>query len=240
MAAWRRSPRRGGSGRRSVSGMFSPASKARLTAHDLGRFPGATLFDRIARAVCRAGCLPRKELYEAWETARRTRRLFRGGRVVDLGGGHGLLAQTLLLLDDTSPAALVVDLHLPPSSVRLRETLANEWPRLTDRIDFVAGALEGIAIAPGDLVVSSHACGALTDRVIDRALSGRAPLAVLPCCHDAATCDAGPLCGWVDAPLAIDIRRAARLEREGYRVWTQTIPRAITPKNRLLLAAPRD
>ena len=74
------------------------------------------MFDRIARAVCAAGCLPRKELYEAWETARRTRRLFRGGRVVDVGGGHGLLALLLVLLDDTSASAVVVDPHIPPSS----------------------------------------------------------------------------------------------------------------------------
>jgi hypothetical protein len=32
--------------------------------------------------------------------------------------------------------------------------------------------------------------------------------------------------------------RAARLKQRGYRVWTQTIPAAITPKNRILLAAP--
>src|SRR5215471_19671851 len=84
---------------------FSPASRARLTAYDLDRFPDGTLFHRVARAVCRAGCLPRKELYEAWEVARRVRRLFRGGRIVDLGGGHGLLAQIMVLLDDSSPTA---------------------------------------------------------------------------------------------------------------------------------------
>ncbi len=50
---------------------FSPASRGRLTDHDLGRFPGDTLLDHIGRAVCRAGCLPRKELYEAWEAALR-------------------------------------------------------------------------------------------------------------------------------------------------------------------------
>src|SRR5689334_25006170 len=98
---------------------FSPSSKARLTRHDTGRFPGETLFDRIARTVCGAGCLPRKELYEAWEMARRTRRLFRGGRIVDLGGGHGLLAQVMLLLDDTSPCAVVIDTALPPSAEKL-------------------------------------------------------------------------------------------------------------------------
>ena len=30
---------------------FSPSSKARLTRHDIGRFPGQTLFDRIAHGV---------------------------------------------------------------------------------------------------------------------------------------------------------------------------------------------
>ncbi len=218
--------------------MFSRASKARLTTRDLDRFSGGTLFDRIARAVCSAGCLPRKELYEAWETARRTRRLLRGGRVVDLGGGHGLLAHLMLVLDDTSREALVVDTTLPPSSAKVHEALVAAWPRLQGRVSFVADVLERVVVLPGDVVVSSHACGALTDRVIDRAVSGRAPVAVLPCCHDFETCDAGPLEGWVDAALAIDIRRAQRLEREGYRVWTQTIPEAITPKNRLLLGAP--
>jgi hypothetical protein len=64
---------------------FSHSSRARLTDRDLDRFPGNTLFDRLARAVCHAGCLPRKELYESWEVARRSRWLFRGSRVVDLG-----------------------------------------------------------------------------------------------------------------------------------------------------------
>jgi len=63
---------------------------------------------------------------------------------------------------------------------------------------------------------------------------------VLPCCHDVDTCEVGPYGGWVDPALAIDIGRAARLDGEGYRVWTQTIPSAITPKNRLLLASPRE
>ena len=100
---------------------FSHSSRGRLTLKDLGRFPGDTLFDRLARTVCDAGCLPRKELYEAWEMARR--RLFRGGRIVDLGAGHGLLAQLMLILDDTSPNALIVDKTLPASSARLHESL---------------------------------------------------------------------------------------------------------------------
>ena len=46
-------------------------SRVRLTAHELFRFQGSTLFDHIARVVCTAACLPRKELYESWEVARR-------------------------------------------------------------------------------------------------------------------------------------------------------------------------
>ena len=102
---------------------FDRASKDRLTDHDLARFPDDTLFHRLARAVCHAGCLPRKELFEAWETARRVRRVCRGGRVVDLGGGHGLLAHAMLLLDDSSPEAIVVDTTIPSSSARLHDVL---------------------------------------------------------------------------------------------------------------------
>src|SRR4029077_6805760 len=115
------------------SSMFSPSSHGRLTDRDVDRFPGEMLFDRMARAVCYAGCLPRKELYEAWEVARRVRRLFRGGRVIDLGAGHGVLAQLMLLLDDSSPTALVVDTTLPKSSGTLHEVLVDAWPRLEGR-----------------------------------------------------------------------------------------------------------
>lgn len=218
---------------------FSPSSKARLTGHDIARFPGDSLFHRIARAVCQAGCLPRKELYEAWETARRVRRVFRGGRVVDLAAGHGLLGQILLVLDDTSEQALLVDPSPPPSGPKLHDALVRAWPRLANRVTVVAGALDVVTLHASDLVVSSHACGALTDQVLAAALAAGARVSVLPCCHDVETCDAGALGGWLDLPLAIDVMRAVRLEQRGYRVWTQEIPAAITPKNRLLLGAPR-
>ena len=216
---------------------FSRASANRLTRHDLGRFEGSSLFAMLGRAVCEAGCLPRKELFEAWEMARRVRRRFRGGRVVDLAGGHGLLAQALLLLDDSSPSAVVVDPELPASAAKLQASLVAVWPRLRDRIAFVAGDLEAVALDAGDLVVSCHACGGLTDSVLAVAVRAGARVAVLPCCHDA---DAAPalLEGWMDRALAMDVGRAQRLERAGYDVWTQTIPPDITPKNRLLMGQP--
>jgi hypothetical protein len=217
---------------------FAPGARGRLTSYDLARFAGSTLFDRIGRVVCGVGRLPRKELYEAWEVARRVRRWCRGGRVIDVAGGHGLLAHVMLLLDDSSPEAVVLDPAAPPSSVALHAAFAAEWPRLGDRISYVADDVEHVTFDAADIVVSSHACGSLTDRVLDAAIAATATVAVLPCCHEMGTCDAGPLAGWVDGALAIDVVRAMRLESHGYHVRTQTIPRAITPKNRLLIGAP--
>lgn len=217
---------------------FHPGSINRLTRHDLGRFPGDTLFDRLGRAVCDAGCLPRKELYEAWEVARRTRRLFRGGRVFDVAGGHGLLAHLMLLLDDSSPAAVVVEPAVPKSAGTLRDALVAAWPRLDGRVSHEGIGLEELSISQDAVVVSCHACGALTDRVLDAAIAMRVRVAVLPCCHDEETCDTGGLTGWLDAPTAIDVTRARRLAAAGYRVRTQKIPAGVTPKNRLLLGEP--
>ena len=217
---------------------FSPGARSRLTAHDLARFTGDTLFDRIGRVVCRVGRLPRKELYEAWEVARRVRRWCRGGRVLDVAGGHGLLAHVMLLLDDASPQALVIDPAPPPSAAALHDAFVIEWPRLQGRVARIAEDISHVTLEATDLVVSSHACGALTDRILDAAIAASARVAVLPCCHDLARCDAGPLAGWLDGPMAIDAMRAMSLASRGYRTRTQLIPRAITPKNRLLIGIP--
>ncbi|MGD9905782.1 MAG: methyltransferase [Vicinamibacterales bacterium] len=215
---------------------FDPSSKNRLTRHDLARFSSPSLFDRLGRAVCAAGCLPRKELYEAWELARRVRRRFRGGHVVDVGGGHGLLAHVLLLIDRTSPSAVVVDPQPPRSAGTLRAALRDAWPDLPP-VTHQRASFDDVAVAPADLVVSCHACGPLADRILARAAAARARVAVMPCCHHVDGREA--LDGWMDPALAIDARRAFTLQQRDYTVWTATIPAAITPKHRVLMGAPR-
>jgi len=214
------------------------SSRVRLTPHELHRFQGPTLFDHIARVVCAASCLPRKELYESWEVARRARRRFRGGRVVDLACGHGLVAHMMLLLDDTSETALAADRRVPRSAGILAEAMQREWPRLAGRIEIAARPIAEVTLSSSDVVVSAHACGGLTDEVLGLALAASARVVVLPCCQAEGKGDLGGVGGWVDGALAIDLTRAARLRAHGYTVYTQTIPAAITPKNRLLLGAP--
>jgi SAM-dependent methyltransferase len=167
------------------------------------------------------------------------RRRFRGGRVVDLACGHGLLAQILLLLDDSSPLALAVDRRIPQSAAKLDYELLKKWPRLQDRIQFVEKDIAGIALYADDLVVSVHACGDLTDLILDRAIAARSRVALIPCCHHLDDADLGGLEGWMDGPLAMDATRVFRLREKGYQVFTQRIPSVITPQNRLLLAAPK-
>ena len=158
--------------------------------------------------------------------------------MVDMACGHGLLAYLMILLDDTSPTALAVDLKVPKSAAKVGEAMAREWPRLAGRVRVEAGPLGAVELSREDVVVSAHACGRLTDEVLSRAVSASARVAVLPCCQDEAQGDDGGVGGWLDAPLAIDVTRAARLRAAGYSVFTQRIPAAITEKNRLLLGAP--
>ena len=91
----------------------------------------------------------------------------------------------------------------------------------------------------GDVVVSAHACGGLTDEVLG--LRHRGARRAWWCCRAArrrGRAISAASAGWIDGALAIDVTRAARLRAHGYTVYTQTIPAEITPKNRLLLGAP--
>jgi hypothetical protein len=214
------------------------SSKSRLTQKQLPFFRGGTLFEKIARAVCRAEVLPAKELYEAWEVARRVRRRYRGSRIVDFASGHGLLSHIMLLLDDSSTEAVAVDSNIPQNADKLSSSIIETWPRLKGRIHYIETSIEEFEITSEDLVISIHACGTLTDRILDKAVKAWARVAVLPCCQDVELCETGGLEGWIDGPLAVDISRAARLGAAGYSVITRMIPADITPKNRLLMGHP--
>jgi len=158
--------------------------------------------------------------------------------VVDLACGHGLAAYILLLLDDSSPSALAVDRRIPENAATLSASLEDTWPRLSGRVQFAETDLRGVQLYRDDIVVSVHACGRLTDLILEQAMTADARVAVLPCCHDLDLADLGGLQGWLDGPLAVDVVRASRLRSHGYKVYTQLIPIEITPKNRLLLAEP--
>jgi hypothetical protein len=116
--------------------------------------------------------------------------------------------------------------------------LEASWPFLAERWKTEEGDLTGVELSADDVVVSAHACGGLTDVVLERAADARARVAVLPCCHAIGQGDLGGLAGWLAPDAAMDVTRAHRLRARGYTVHTQLIPEAITPKNRLLFGVP--
>lgn len=216
-----------------------PSARHRLTPHHLGDFPDDTLLHVVAREICRASCLPAKELFESWAVARKVLRRHRGGPVLDLAGGHGLVAFLVLLQDRTTPTATVVDRRIPPSAHRLQAALGARWPDVVARWHLVEGEVDPVEVPEHARLLGIHACGGLTDTVLDRAIATRSRVAVLPCCHSKAKLDDGGLVGWMDHDVAVDATRAQRLRHAGFDVFTTTIDPAITPKNRLLLASPR-
>ena len=190
-------------------------SRKKLTPGAQRHFLGDTNFDQIGRALCPIRSVPRNELYESWEVAKRVRRHLRGHRVVDLACGHGLLAHMLGILYPGIDEVLGVDRTLPPSAPRIAKALTLIWPSLAQRVTLEEGQIEHVALRPGDIVACAHGCGSLTDLVLEGAIEVGADVAVLPCCQDHDTSDGGGLGGWLDPALAIDVVRAGRLPGAG-------------------------
>ncbi len=214
------------------------SSRERLSNRDLHRFTGDSLLDSVATVICGAECLARKEFFESYEVAKRILRRHRGGPVVDLAGGHGLVGFFVALMDRGTDSICVVDKRIPKSAARLREALSVKWPYVTEKWQFQEGKVQDAVITGADRVLGIHACGGLTDEVLRLAGEHRARVAVLPCCHSHATLDSGGLEGWMPMEVAIDSTRALALRAANYRVFTTTISEDITPMNRMLLGTP--
>lgn len=258
---------------------FRRASRSRLSPTDARRFPGDDTFAAVARAVCLADVLPRKELFETWEAALVITEAFgdrlkgAGGgdgeeseatRVADLAGGHGFLALALLVLNPELASAVVVDRRKPDSHERLVSSLAKAFPalRLHARARFVEASVADADKKNATRVVfaSVHACGDLSDAILALAVEARAPVALVPCCHrglgsarrlakrldDAilrTRTEVDALAGGeekkrnVSPSVAVDVARLETLRRAGYAVSAATLPREITPQNRVILGA---
>ena len=221
--------------------VHGPGSRNKLSPSHARHYPGDGLLDTLGRAICAVDCLPRKELHEAWEMATRIRAWLAStptGRVVDLCAGYGLLAQVLLLLDgNIRSRALAVDIRLPKNHVLVHRAVVARFPDLAGRVTFERARLEDVALGPGDVIISAHACGPLSDAVLSRAAAVGARVALLPCCH--VTRWRSDLVDRVDPAARIDEERVSWLAERGYDVIVDAIPADVSAKNRLLLGRPR-
>ena len=120
---------------------------------------------------------------------------------------------------------LLADQALPVSCSTLARAIATEWPKLRGRVTLLEASLAQVELREDDVVVSVHACGALTDAVIDAATAVRSRLAVMPCCHDVHRADTCGLTGWLHGPLAVDVVRASDPVRRAGRYGRRQSPR---------------
>ena len=227
-----------------------PVVASRLRATDVRHFAGDSTFHQVARAVCTAdAAIARKELPECWAMAERIHDEFWRSasepprRVVDVAAGHGLLGYFLLALCCQArtplPVVYAVDERMPASAGKLRDAFGAAFPRLRAQHRYIVGDARDVEATSDTLVAGLHACGGLSDIVIDVALEGSSALALVPCCHSTKISHDAAAAGKVGLDEAIDAARARRLAAAGWAVERGTLcSRDITPKNGLILGRP--
>ncbi len=226
-----------------------PVVASRLRAADARHFVGNDAYNRLARATCRAdAAIARKELPECWAMAERIHDEFwrtaePPRRVVDVAAGHGLLGWFLLALCVQArtplPVVYAVDERMPASAGKLRDSFGAAFPRLRAQHRYIVGDARDVEATGDTLVAGLHACGGLSDIVIDVALAGSSALALVPCCHSTKIPHDVDAAARVGLDEAIDASRARRLAAAGWAVERDTLcPREITPKNGLILGRP--
>jgi hypothetical protein len=212
-----------------------------------------SLFDELAIVACETGVVPRKELLETFCAATFIHAKFpHVRRIADLAAGHGLLSWFLLALDP-SRTAICVDKRIPASAEKISLAMLKRFPQLESQWTYIQADLSVVEAHSSTLLTSVHACGPLTDFLIDIAIPVGAPLAVVPCCHTVSAqkgYQPHVLSGMdVDAVAAlvaqkhptttigdiVDEIRYCTLEKAGYQMEEAMLPEVFTKRNRLLL-----
>ena len=180
--------------------------------------------------------------------------------IQDLCCGHGLTGMLFAAcnpqrsLKSVKVTTKLVDRFEPPSHRQLRETIAEVCPWISgeDVIRYVPSTLdayfqesESNKVNDGStcasVILSTHACGSLTDDVLQYAIeSESAAIAVMPCCYTGT--DKGTPYGIrraLGVSMAADVRRSFYLQEYGYHVDWATIPMEVTPMNRIIVAERR-
>ena len=177
--------------------------------------------------------------------------------IQDLCSGHGLTGMLFLActppgrIPNTSVRIELVDKVEPKSHSILRDCISEICPWVSeDTVSFVSTPLNDYTDKASNkkihgneatIVISTHACGSLTDKVLEYSINSEAAsLAVMPCCYTGT--DEGAPYGvrrMLGVGLSADVRRSFYLQENNYHADFGAIPRAVTPMNRIIVAERR-
>jgi len=206
-------------------------------------FQSDTLQDKLLRAMAKERMIPIKEVLESFEFFSRIRKTVRSEFVVDLFCGHGLLGMLFAIFEPNVERVLLIDRKQPDSQARLIKIISEVAPWAIEKIETRKAEISADDdwITDGCTIVSSHACGVLTDMCIEIAIKSEGAIGLLPCCYPRRGCRAPQAVQKaVGMTMAYDIDRTYRLEQAGYLVrWTE-IPKDITPMNRVLIGKRKE
>lgn len=169
--------------------------------------------------------------------------------VFDFCCGHGLTAMLFTACNPPRKDRIVtthlVDIKQPPSHQVLRDLITEVCPWVDDLVTFHESDIDSF-IPPTSgkipITIATHACGSLTDKILEAAVKNSSSfMALMPCCYTGT--DNGMPYGIKRAmgvAWTADIKRVLELESHGYHTDFSTIPKEITPLNRIIIAEDRS
>ena len=217
-------------------------SKTHIGKNTIALFQGSTLTDSLVRELAHERALGIKEVTEAFEFYAAIRKHVRNECIVDLCCGHGLAGLLFAVFDRKTQKVMLCDRSRPRGFELVWRAALRAAPWVEEKVSYHTGTLEEIAprLPKGSTVLAVHACGRLTDDCLAIARDLGGPAAVLPCCrsHDGHPAPYS-LRNALGDDVAYDVHRTYAMEEAGHKVRWRSIPEAITPMNRVLIAEAR-
>lgn len=201
-------------------------------------FDEDSLQSKVIKEIAYSHLLPTKEILESFEYFARIRRKVKSEVMCDLCCGHGFVGILFAIFERKVSKVYLVDRTEPDSRKKLIEACLKAAPWIEDKIINIEDKISTKSkwLEKGMSVISTHACGVLTDLTLDIAISVSGNVAVMPCCYPENKCQAPmALQSQLGFETAFDIDRTYKLEKAGYHVNWSSIPATISPMNRVIV-----